>query len=65
VASQTGKTGWPLLGVYSASKFGVIGLTQVAARELGPQGVCAQSRADAPVASRARDDRHFASETGV
>jgi NAD(P)-dependent dehydrogenase (short-subunit alcohol dehydrogenase family) len=39
VASQAGKTGWPLLGAYCASKFGVIGLTQVAARELGPHGV--------------------------
>jgi NAD(P)-dependent dehydrogenase (short-subunit alcohol dehydrogenase family) len=39
VASQAGKTGWPLLGAYCASKFGVIGLTQVVAKELGPAGI--------------------------
>ena len=38
-ASQAGKTGWPLLSAYSASKFGVIGLTQVAAKELGKHGI--------------------------
>ena len=35
VASQAGKTGWPLLGAYCAAKFAVVGLTQVAAKELG------------------------------
>ena len=35
VASQAGKTGWPLLGAYCAAKFAVLGLTQVAAKELG------------------------------
>lgn len=34
-SSQAGKTGWPLLSVYSATKFGIIGLTQSAAKELG------------------------------
>ncbi|MEA2626572.1 MAG: hypothetical protein QOD06_2617, partial [Candidatus Binatota bacterium] len=36
IASQAGKTGWPLLGAYCAAKFAVVGLTQVAAKELGP-----------------------------
>jgi NAD(P)-dependent dehydrogenase (short-subunit alcohol dehydrogenase family) len=36
VASQAGKTGWPLLGAYCAAKFAIVGLTQVAAKELGP-----------------------------
>lgn len=39
IASQAGKTGWPLLSAYSASKFGVIGLTQVAAKELGRHAI--------------------------
>jgi NAD(P)-dependent dehydrogenase (short-subunit alcohol dehydrogenase family) len=39
IASQAGKTGWPLLGAYCAAKFAIIGLTQVAAKELGPHGI--------------------------
>jgi NAD(P)-dependent dehydrogenase (short-subunit alcohol dehydrogenase family) len=39
VASQAGKTGFPLLGSYCAAKFAVVGLTQVAAKELGPHGI--------------------------
>lgn len=34
VSSISGKTGEPLIGAYCAAKFGVIGLTQVLAREL-------------------------------
>jgi len=39
IASQAGKTGWPLLGAYCAAKFAVVGLTQVAAKELGAHGI--------------------------
>jgi NAD(P)-dependent dehydrogenase (short-subunit alcohol dehydrogenase family) len=39
VASDAGKKGWPLLAHYSASKFGVVGLTQSLAVELGPLGI--------------------------
>ena len=39
IASQAGKTGWPLLGAYCAAKFAILGLTQVAAKELGPHGI--------------------------
>lgn len=39
ISSQAGKTGWPLLGAYCAAKFAIVGLTQVAARELGPAGI--------------------------
>ena len=35
-ASQTGKRAWPDWGVYSASKFAVVGITQVMAQELAP-----------------------------
>jgi NAD(P)-dependent dehydrogenase (short-subunit alcohol dehydrogenase family) len=35
ISSQAGKTGWPSLAAYSATKFGIIGLTQSAAKELG------------------------------
>jgi NAD(P)-dependent dehydrogenase (short-subunit alcohol dehydrogenase family) len=39
IASQAGKTGWPLLGAYCAAKFAILGLTQVAAKELGGHGI--------------------------
>jgi NAD(P)-dependent dehydrogenase (short-subunit alcohol dehydrogenase family) len=39
VASDAGKKGWPLLAHYAASKFGVVGLTQTLAAELGPLGI--------------------------
>ena len=39
IASQAGKTGWPLLSGYSASKFGVIGITQSVAQEVGKHGI--------------------------
>ena len=39
VASVAGLTGDPFFGAYCASKFGVVALTQVLARELGPRGI--------------------------
>jgi NAD(P)-dependent dehydrogenase (short-subunit alcohol dehydrogenase family) len=39
VSSQAGKIGWPLLGAYSAAKAGVIGLTQVMAKEWATSGI--------------------------
>ncbi len=39
VASVGGKLGTPMLAHYNASKFAVIGLTQVLAKELGPHGI--------------------------
>lgn len=38
-SSQTGKVAWPGWGVYSASKFAVVGLTQVMALELAPYNI--------------------------
>ncbi|MBI2963555.1 MAG: SDR family oxidoreductase [Deltaproteobacteria bacterium] len=43
VASQAGKTGWPLLGAYCAAKFAIVGLTQVAAKELGEHQITVNS----------------------
>ena len=39
IASQAGKVAWPMLSAYSASKAGIIALTQVAAKELGAHGI--------------------------
>jgi meso-butanediol dehydrogenase / (S,S)-butanediol dehydrogenase / diacetyl reductase len=39
IASDAGKTGFPLLGAYCASKFGVVGLTQAVAGEVAGDGV--------------------------
>lgn len=39
VASDLGVQAAPLLGAYSATKFGVVGLTQAAALELGAHGI--------------------------
>jgi NAD(P)-dependent dehydrogenase (short-subunit alcohol dehydrogenase family) len=39
IASQSAKTGFPLLGAYTAAKFAALGLTQVLAHELGPHQI--------------------------
>jgi len=39
ISSMAGKLGFPLRTAYSASKFGVVGLTQTWAMELGPAGI--------------------------
>jgi 3-hydroxybutyrate dehydrogenase len=39
VSSIAGKTGYPYIGAYAASKHGVLGLTKVAALEAAPFGV--------------------------
>ncbi|MBB4661724.1 SDR family oxidoreductase [Conexibacter arvalis] len=38
-SSVTGRQGMPLLGLYSATKFAIVGLVQAAARELAPAGI--------------------------
>jgi meso-butanediol dehydrogenase/(S,S)-butanediol dehydrogenase/diacetyl reductase len=43
IASQAGKTGFPMLAVYSAAKHGVVGLTRAMAAELGPSGIRANA----------------------
>jgi NAD(P)-dependent dehydrogenase (short-subunit alcohol dehydrogenase family) len=43
LASVAGKRGTARRGPYTASKFGVIGLTQVLAQELGPHGITANA----------------------
>jgi NAD(P)-dependent dehydrogenase (short-subunit alcohol dehydrogenase family) len=39
ISSAAGRLGFPLRTPYSASKYGVIGLTETWAMELGPQGI--------------------------
>ena len=43
MASVSGKRGTARRGAYSASKFGIIGLTQVMAQELGAHGITANA----------------------
>jgi len=43
MASVSGKRGTQRRGAYTASKFGVIGLTQVLAQELAPHGITANA----------------------
>ena len=43
MASTSGKRGTPRRGAYTASKFGVIGLTQVLAQELAAHGITANA----------------------
>lgn len=38
-SSITGRQGFPLLGLYSATKFAIVGLVQAAAKELAPHGI--------------------------
>jgi meso-butanediol dehydrogenase/(S,S)-butanediol dehydrogenase/diacetyl reductase len=38
-SSVTGRQAMPLLGLYSATKFAIVGLVQAAARELAPAGI--------------------------
>ncbi|PXY31357.1 acetoin reductase [Prauserella muralis] len=42
-ASIAGHAGFDYLGAYSATKFGVVGLTQAAAKELAPHGITVNS----------------------
>jgi meso-butanediol dehydrogenase/(S,S)-butanediol dehydrogenase/diacetyl reductase len=42
-ASIAGHSGFDYLGAYSATKFGVVGLTQAAAKELAPHGITVNS----------------------
>jgi len=39
IASQSAKTGMPLLAAYTAAKFAALGFTQSLAHELGPHGI--------------------------
>jgi acetoin reductase-like protein len=48
-SSLAGKTGWPMLTGYSASKFAVRGLTQNAALDLGKYGITVNAYAPGPI----------------
>jgi 3-oxoacyl-[acyl-carrier protein] reductase len=50
IASLGGRTGRPGVGVnYAASKSGVIGITQLLAKELGPSGIYVNAIAPGPI----------------
>jgi 3-oxoacyl-[acyl-carrier protein] reductase len=50
IASLGGRTGRPGVGInYAASKAGVIGITQLLARELGPSGIYVNAIAPGPI----------------
>jgi len=68
MASVSGKRGTPRRGAYTASKFGVIGLTQVLAQELAPHGITANAICPGSVdtsrrESTSRRDRALAEQT--
>ncbi|KAF9524333.1 NAD(P)-binding protein [Crepidotus variabilis] len=48
-ASLAGKEAWPLLSLYSSTKFALRGLTQAAARELAAHGITVNAYAPGPV----------------
>jgi 3-oxoacyl-[acyl-carrier protein] reductase len=50
-ASVAGLTGFPGRVAYSAAKFGVVGLTLSAAKDLGPRGIRVNAVAPGPVAT--------------
>ena len=50
LASNAGKRGYPMMGAYCASKFGVVGLTQALAAELGVSGIRVNAVCPATVA---------------
>src|SRR5207244_8924123 len=55
MASVSGKRGTPRRGAYTASKFGVIGLTQVLAQELAALGITANAICPASVDTSRRE----------
>jgi sorbitol-6-phosphate 2-dehydrogenase len=67
LSSHAGKEGVPGLSSYSAAKWGVIGLTQALAREVGPYGIRVNCVAPGPVLTEglANGFRKRAEEQGV
>jgi meso-butanediol dehydrogenase/(S,S)-butanediol dehydrogenase/diacetyl reductase len=63
IASELGVQSFPYLGAYAATKFGVVGLTQAAAIELGPSGITVNAvcpgtaETDMVLAERATESR--------
>lgn len=55
-ASIAGHSGFDYLGAYSATKFGVVGLTQVAAKELAPDGITVNAYCPGIVGTEMWDD---------
>jgi len=67
ISSIGGLRGEPEIAHYSASKFGVIGLTQSLARELGPAGIRVNSLCPGAVESRMNTEllETYAADSGV
>jgi len=67
ISSDAGKSGAPRRGPYSASKFAIIGLTQVMARELGAHGITVNATCPGMVDTErhASTSAHPADQTAV
>lgn len=64
ISSVAGRLGYPLRSAYAATKWGIIGMTESLAMELGPSGICVNavlpgivegSRMNAVIESRAKE----------
>jgi len=67
IASLSAKEGWPDFGAYTASKFALLGFTQVFAREMAPHGIRVNAVCPGYIAAGVSEEitNTFAAKLGV